>query len=89
MSGSTKITDNPKLQLLAAKFLADLVRTVIADLKIDKGKVYAFPDSTVVLCWLLQNSGQWKTFVQNFIESITRYAYYHSFQKLVICENIQ
>lgn len=61
----------PKLELQAAKLLADLVKRVINNLNFDIRKVYAFTDSTVVLCWLSKPSAHWKTFVRNRVEKIT------------------
>lgn len=66
-----KVLTVPKLELQAAKLLSELVKRVVTSLEIDVSKVYAFSDSTVVLCWLSKDAENWKTFVRNRVGKIT------------------
>lgn len=59
-----------KLELQAAKLLADLAKRVCHDLNINKERVIAFSDSTAVLCWLSKPANDWKIFVGNRVEKI-------------------
>lgn len=57
----------PRLELLAAVLLSDLVSAVhhaLKDFRYD-AKIYAWSDSTVVLTWIKSCPSRWKTFVAN------------------------
>ncbi|XP_028173753.1 uncharacterized protein LOC114362514 [Ostrinia furnacalis] len=55
----------PRLELCGAVLVTKLLREVAGVLNIDKSKLHAWTDSTIVLAWLGDHPSRWKTFVAN------------------------
>lgn len=66
----TKRPSIPRLELLAAVLLSDLMTKLknILNLKIDK--TFHWSDSQIVLCWLNQHPNRWTTFVVNRVTAV-------------------
>ena len=64
----------PRLQLLSALLLANLITTVTDALKDDMptDSVTYYTDSKVSLCWIKGVTKEWKPFVQNRVNTIRR-----------------
>lgn len=62
----------PKMELLAAELLAELMAEVIQALEWVDKPVRLFSDSTVVLSWLKSDAKKLRTFVHNRVQSIQR-----------------
>ncbi|KAJ0182865.1 hypothetical protein K1T71_002234 [Dendrolimus kikuchii] len=60
----------PRLELCGAVLVSKLLCEVAEVLNIDKTKIYARTDSTVVLAWLSKHPSNWKTFVANRVSEI-------------------
>ncbi|KAJ0171792.1 hypothetical protein K1T71_012555 [Dendrolimus kikuchii] len=60
----------PRLELCGAVLVSKLLCEVAEILNIDKKKIYAWTDSTVVLAWLSKHPSNWKTFVANRVSEI-------------------
>lgn len=77
----------PRLELLAAHLLADLVNKIkiITDLNISKCTY--FTDSTIVLAWLKIELNKLKTFVANRISKITQVSNIESWKHVKSSEN--
>ena len=62
----------PRLELCGAALLAELMETTMATLEVPLSDVYAWSDSTIVLCWLRSHPSKFKPFVANRVSSTTR-----------------
>ncbi|XP_060801124.1 uncharacterized protein LOC132901919 [Amyelois transitella] len=60
----------PRLELCGAVLLAKLLYEATEVLHIEKSKVKAWTDSTIVLSWLNSHPSRWKTFVANRVSEI-------------------
>lgn len=60
----------PRLELNAAVLLASLIDKVKDALKISDIEQHAWTDSEIVLHWLANHPGRWKTFVANRVSEI-------------------
>ena len=60
----------PRLELRGALVLARMLHHLRSLLNIPLGKVHAWTDSTIVLCWMREKPRQLKTFVGNRIAEI-------------------
>ena len=60
----------PRAELTAAHLLAKLLEHVAKLLHISQAQIFAWTDSTIVLCWLQKPSSSLKTFVANRVSSI-------------------
>lgn len=60
----------PKLELMGAMLLSQLVDRVRKILNISLENCFLFTDSTIVLCWLSRPPDEWKVFVANRVEKI-------------------
>lgn len=60
----------PRLELLAAELLANLMTTIQSAMQIKIAKIYAWTDSSIVLAWLQQHPSKWHTFVANRVSNI-------------------
>lgn len=62
----------PRLELLAAVLLADLVASVVDALKpfLVVDQIFAWSDSSVALAWIKSCPSRWKTFVANRVSHI-------------------
>ena len=60
----------PRLELCGAQILTQLLCRTMKILNIPLQSVFAWTDSTVVLCWLTGNPRRFKTFVGNRVSSI-------------------
>lgn len=71
----------PRLELCGAVLLANLIDKVIAALDIGNVPLFAWTDSTIVLCWLNGSADRWKTFVANrvteILEIVERKCWHH------------
>lgn len=62
----------PKLELLGALLLANLMKKVIRALKVEFERVFLWCDSKIVLAWIKGNSKRWKTFVATRVLKIEK-----------------
>lgn len=60
----------PRLELMGATLLADLITEVSEVMRIPQTHVHAWTDSSVVLAWLSSHPSRWTTFVANRVSSI-------------------
>lgn len=60
----------PRLELCAATLLTKLLNDLATILKIEKARVFAWTDSTIVLAWLQSHPSKWQTFVANRVSEI-------------------
>lgn len=60
----------PRLELCGAVLVTRLLIEVAETLKIEKSKVWAWTDSTVVLAWINSHPSRWQTFVANRVSEI-------------------
>lgn len=60
----------PRLELLGALLLAQLLSFVRESMRISNEKVYAWTDSSIVLSWLNGDPNRWKTYVSNRVVEI-------------------
>lgn len=60
----------PRLELLGAQLLANLLKELATVMEIPKSDLHAWTDSTVVLAWLRGHPCRWKTFVANRVTDI-------------------
>ncbi|XP_049867240.1 uncharacterized protein LOC126367655 [Pectinophora gossypiella] len=60
----------PRLELLGALLLAQLLTFVREAMRISKDKIFAWTDSTVVLSWINGDPNRWKTYVSNRVVEI-------------------
>lgn len=60
----------PRLELCGAVLLSKLLSEVAEVLKIEKQKIHAWTDSSVVLAWLSKHPSNWQTFVANRVSEI-------------------
>lgn len=60
----------PRLELLGAQLLANLLKEISNVMNIPKSELHAWTDSTVVLAWLRGHPCRWKTFVANRVTEI-------------------
>lgn len=60
----------PRLELMGATLLSELIIEVAEVLYIPKKNIYAWTDSTVVLAWLSSHPSRWSTFVGNRVSTI-------------------
>ena len=63
----------PELELCGAVLLARLLETTSVILDIPADQVYAWSDSTIVLCWLGNSPSRYKTYVANRITTVTNH----------------
>lgn len=75
----------PRLELQAASLLADLTYRISLNLNI--AGIYAFSDSTVVLCWLSRPANDWKVFVSNRVKKITSIIPFHLWHYMKTADN--
>lgn len=61
----------PRLELLGALLLSQLIKKLIATLPKDNMQMYAWTDSMIVLGWLHGERIRWKQFVANRVQQIT------------------
>lgn len=62
----------PKLELMGALLLANLVKKVMRALNIEFERVFLWTDSKIVLAWIQGNPKRWKTFVSSRVLKIER-----------------
>lgn len=60
----------PRLELMGAALLAELISEVSGVMKIPLTHVHAWTDSSVVLAWLSSHPSRWTTFVANRVSAI-------------------
>ncbi|KAL0880272.1 hypothetical protein ABMA27_002729 [Loxostege sticticalis] len=60
----------PRLELCGAVLLTCLLTEVATVMKVDKSRLYAWTDSTVVLAWLNGHPNRWKVFVANRVSEL-------------------
>ncbi|XP_055590106.1 uncharacterized protein LOC129742256 [Uranotaenia lowii] len=60
----------PRSELCAAALLAELIRTVKDNLRMEIHKTVAFSDSMTALAWISGDPSRWKTFVANRVVQI-------------------
>ncbi|XP_075163179.1 uncharacterized protein LOC142235805 [Haematobia irritans] len=60
----------PRLELCGALLLSELVDSILPQMKIPKTNLFAWSDSTIVLCWLRKLPHTWTTFVANRVAII-------------------
>ncbi|XP_059225803.1 uncharacterized protein LOC131997935 [Stomoxys calcitrans] len=61
----------PKLELLGATLLAEVVESVIPSMNLPSYEIFKWTDSTIVLAWLRKPACNWKTFVANRVSTIS------------------
>ncbi len=66
-------TTIPRLELVAAHLLSKLLVYIAGHLEIDMAQVYAWTDSSIVLCWLRKSSSSLKTFVAHRVSVIQQH----------------
>ncbi|XP_059223205.1 uncharacterized protein LOC131996995 [Stomoxys calcitrans] len=60
----------PRLELLAAELLSELVCKTKANFPLDINGTYLWTDSEIVLDWLSEHPSHWNTFIANRVSSI-------------------
>lgn len=60
----------PRLELMGAVLLSELIVEVAEVIKVAKAHIHAWTDSTVVLAWLSSHPSRWSTFVGNRVSAI-------------------
>ncbi|XP_066141168.1 uncharacterized protein [Euwallacea fornicatus] len=65
-----KVLSLPRLELLGAALLADLVKRSADILALPITKTFLWTDSTIVLCWIANEPKRWKTFTANRVAAI-------------------
>lgn len=60
----------PRLELMGAVLLSELISEVAEVLKITPSQIHAWTDSSVVLAWLSKHPSHWTTFVGNRVSTI-------------------
>lgn len=78
----------PRLELLAATLLAELVHRVKNILNIEISRITYFSDSTIVLAWLKTEPCYLKTFVANRVTKITELSNINSWRHVKSKDNI-
>ena len=67
-----KTVSIPRLELLGAWMLSELLTTTRETLDIPEEDVHAWCDSTIALCWLRNDPSNYKTFVANRVAAAAR-----------------
>lgn len=65
-----KLISLPRLELCAAALLKNLLEKTKIALEFDKGEMFAWTDSKVVLAWLNSNPAKWKSYVAHRVTDI-------------------
>lgn len=60
----------PRLELMGAVLLSELITEVAEVMNIPKSNIHAYTDSSVVLAWLSDHPSRWSTFVGNRVSQI-------------------
>ena len=67
-----KKTTLARLELCASLLLANLVTRIIDELNVPASNIICWSDSTIVLCWISNESAKWNTYVANRVAEIQR-----------------